>query len=174
MNRILILLIFTIFTSACTSYKYPAQVNVGDTMVNAEGAALDGTKVNIPEDFVGKPTLLLFGFTHKSQFDIDRWLIGLDMTGTKVDVYEIPTLKGMFPTLFSTFIDDAMREGIPKEIWKGVVTVYIDGDAIQQFTGNKKPKNARVMLLDKNGIVTHFYDRGFSVEALNAIRAKLN
>lgn len=67
-----------------------------------------------------------------------------------------------------------MREGIPKEIWRGVVTVYGDGDDIQRFTGNQKPKNARVMLLDENGRVLYFYDRGFSVDALNAVREKLN
>ena len=124
--------------------------------------------------FSGCKALLLFGFIHKSQFDIDRWLIGFDMTQTKVDVYKIPTLKGMFPEMFSTFIDDAMREGIPKEIWKGVVTVYGDCDDVQRFTGNQKPKNARGMLLDENGVILHFYDRGFSVDALNDVRAKLD
>lgn len=174
MRKFIIIVMFTFIASGCASYQYPAQVNIGDPMISAQGEDLSGTTINIPEDFQGKQTLLLFGFIHKSQFDIDRWLIGLDMTVTDVDVYEIPTLKGMFPAMFSTFIDDAMREGIPKEIWKGVVTVYGDGEAVQRFTGNKNPKNARVMLLDENGIVTHFYDRGFSVQALNDVRDKLN
>jgi cytochrome oxidase Cu insertion factor (SCO1/SenC/PrrC family) len=173
MKKALFTLIFAFLLGGCASYNYPQMVSLGDNMINAEGEALDGTSVSIPGDFAGEPTLLLFGYVHKSQFDIDRWLIGLDMTGTKVAVYEIPTLKGMFPDMFSTFIDDAMREGIPKEIWKGVVTVYEDGDAIQRFTGNKNPKNSRVMLLDAQGKVIHFYDRGFSVDALNAVRAKL-
>ncbi|MFT6702228.1 MAG: hypothetical protein ACJAUM_002102 [Pseudomonadales bacterium] len=30
------------------------------------------------------------------------------------------------------------------------------------------------MLLDENGRVLYFYDRGFSVDALNAVREKLN
>ncbi|MBF7074271.1 hypothetical protein ISG33_12765 [Glaciecola sp. MH2013] len=160
--------------TGCASYDYDAKVKLGDKMISVVGESLEGTQVSIPEDFKGNKTLLIFGFIHKSQFDIDRWLIGLDMTQTKVDVYEIPTLKGMFPEMFSVFIDDAMREGIPKEIWKGVLTVYGDGEEVQRFTGNQKPKNARVMLLDENGTVIHFYDRGFSVDALNDLRAKLN
>jgi len=173
MKRFLFIILVMVI-SGCASYDYPRQVKIGDRMISATGESLNGTSVSIPKDFKGNKTLLLFGFIHKSQFDIDRWLIGLDMTGTQVDVYEIPTLKGMVPEIFSHFIDDSMREGIPKEIWKGVVTVYGDGDDIQRFTGNQQPKNSRVMLLDENGTIVYFYDRGFSVNALNAVRGKLN
>jgi hypothetical protein len=100
-------------------------------------------------------------------------LIGLDQTNTQVAVYEIPTIKNMFPQMFSTVFDDSMREGIPKEIWKGVITVYKDGDRVQRYTGNLKPKNAHVLLINTQGEVIHFYDRGFSVDGLNALREKL-
>lgn len=170
---VIVVVITAASITGCASYNYPEQVQLGDKMISVSGESLDGKKVNIPEDFVGEKTLLLFGFIHKSQFDIDRWLIGLDMTDTRVNIYEIPTLKGVFPQLFSRFIDDAMREGIPKEIWRDVVTVYQDGDEVQTFTGNQNPKNARVMLLDENGRVLHFYNRGFSVDALKALRKHL-
>jgi cytochrome oxidase Cu insertion factor (SCO1/SenC/PrrC family) len=95
------------------------------------------------------------------------------MTQTKVAAYEIPTIQGMLPRMFSGFIDSGMSKGIPKELWKGVVTVYADGDKVQRFTGNLTPNNARVMLLNKQGTIVYFYDRGFSVEALNAVRGAL-
>ncbi|MAD89569.1 MAG: hypothetical protein CMK64_07665, partial [Pseudoalteromonas sp.] len=63
------------------------------------------------------------------------------------------------------------RRGIPKELWGGVITIYEDGEKIQAFTGNENPNNARVMLLDKNGKIIYFYDRGFSVSALNEVLA---
>jgi hypothetical protein len=66
---------------------------------------------------------LLFGFVHKSQFDIDRWLIGLNMTQADVKVYEIPAIKNIIGHLFSTRFDDSMREGIPKELWAEDITV---------------------------------------------------
>jgi hypothetical protein len=113
---------------------------------------------------------MLVGFKQNSQFDIDRWLIGLDMTETKVDAYEIPTIQGLFPRMFSTLIDNGMRKGIPKQLWKGVITVYEDGEKVQAFTGNEDPNNARVILLNKEGIVLYFYDDGFSVAALNELR----
>jgi cytochrome oxidase Cu insertion factor (SCO1/SenC/PrrC family) len=79
----------------------------------------------------------------------------------------------MLPRMFKTFIDSGMRKGIPKQLWKGVVTVYADGDKVQRFTGNQNPNNARVMLLDKAGRIVYFYDQGFSVEALNQLRENL-
>lgn len=157
----------------CANYQYPSQVAIGDTMVEAKGESLEGEAVVIPKDFIGQETLLLFGYKQDSQFDIDRWLIGLDMTQTNVAAYEIPTIQGMLPRMFRGFIDGGMRKGIPKQLWKGVVTVYADGDKVQRFTGNLNPNNARVMLLNKEGNIVYFYDQGFSVEALNEVRSHL-
>lgn len=163
-----------ISVSGCASYEYTSSIVVGDQMIMVTGENLEGELVKVPEDFKNQPTLLLFGFVQNSQFDIDRWLIGLDMTETKVATYEIPTIKGMAPRMFRTFIDNGMRKGIPKELWKGVVTIYSDGDKIQRFTGNQNPNNARVLLLNKDGVIEYFYDRGFSVDALNAVRDNLS
>lgn len=159
--------------SRCANYNYPSQVKLGQPMLQAKGESLEGQVKVLPDDFLGQNTLLLLGYKQDSQFDIDRWLIGLDMTKTKVAAYEIPTIQGMFPRMFSTYIDNGMRRGIPKELWKGVITVYADGDKLQQFTGNQNPNNARIILLDENGHIIYFYDRGFSVEALNAVRELL-
>jgi hypothetical protein len=173
MKRFYKVLVFVLFFSGCANYEYPSQVLIGDKMIKATGKSLEGNTVVMPQDFIGQETLLLFGYKQDSQFDIDRWLIGLDMTQTQVAAYEIPTIQGMLPRMFSGFIDGGMRKGIPKKLWKGVVTVYADGDKVQRFTGNLNPNNARVMLLDKQGVIVYFYDRGFSVEALNAVRKAL-
>jgi hypothetical protein len=173
MKKIITLFIVVLLLQSCANYDYPSQVVLGDNIIEFTGESLAGEATSIPQAFAGQNTLLLFGYVHKSQFDIDRWLIGLDQTNTQVAVYEIPTIKGMFPQMFSTVFDNAMREGIPKEIWKGVITVYEDGERVQRYTGNLKPKNARVLLLNAQGEVIHFYDRGFSVDALNAVREKL-
>jgi hypothetical protein len=124
-------------------------------------------------DMRGKPTVFLIGYKQDTQFDIDRWLIGLDMKQVKVDAFELPTIKGLFPRMFSTKIDEGMRRGIPKELWKGVITIYKDGETVQKFTGNERPNNARVILLDKNSKIIYFWDGGFSVSALNELISKL-
>lgn len=167
--RIIILAIVLLITTGCST-TYPNKALVGEKFPSVSGQNLEEEIVNIPNDFQGDFTLLLVGYKQNSQFDIDRWLIGLDMTQTNVDVYEIPTIQGLFPRMFSTFIDSGMRKGIPKALWKGVITVYKDGDTVQAFTGNENPNNARVMLLDKKGVIVYFYDDGFSVDALNNLR----
>ena len=72
-----------------------------------------------------------------------------------------------------TTIDNGMRKGIPKEIWKGVITIYKDGDKVQTFTGTENPNNTRVILLDKNGVVRYFHDRGFAVTSMNELKEQI-
>jgi hypothetical protein len=158
-----------LLTTGCTT-QYPNQSITGLSFPSVSGQTLEKSNIIIPKDFSGKATLLLIGFKHKSQFDIDRWYIGLNMTNTAVDVYEIPATQGTIPKVFSTAFDNSMREGIPENLWKGVITIYEDGETIQAFTGNVIPKNARVVLLNKNGKILFFHDKGFSIEALNQLR----
>ena len=170
--RLLLICLFSFLTLGCST-NYANQSITGQPFPSISGESLEKKLVNIPEDFKGKSTLLLIGYKQNSQFDIDRWLIGLDMTNTVVDVYEIPTIQGLFPQMFSTMIDNGMRAGIPKSLWKGVITVYQDGEKVQAYTGNENPNSARVVLLNEKGIVIHMYDDGFSVEALNQVRSLL-
>ena len=149
---------------------YPNQDITGQTFPTISGTSLAQEYIEIPTLFEQKHTLLLIGYKQDSQFDIDRWLIGLDMTNTDVPVYELPTIKGMFPRMFSTMIDNGMRAGIPKQLWNGVITIYHDGDTVQRLTGNQQPNNARVILVDNKGKIIYFYDQGFAVDALNRVR----
>ncbi|MFT7009194.1 MAG: hypothetical protein ACJAXJ_003742 [Colwellia sp.] len=170
--RLLLICFFAFLTLGCST-NYVNQSITGKPFPSISGKSLEEKMVNIPEDFKGSTTLLLIGYKQNSQFDIDRWLIGLDMTNTVVDVYEIPTIQGMFPQMFSTIIDNGMRAGSPKSLWKGVITVYGDGEKVQAYTGNENPNSARVVLLNEKGIVIYMYDEGFSVEALNQVRSLL-
>jgi len=153
--------------SACTT-QYPNQQLTGKQFPSISGESLEQNS-----DFKADKTLLLIGYKQDSQFDIDRWLIGLDMAGVKLPTYELPTIAGMAPRMFSTFIDSGMRKGIPKELWGGVITIYKDGEAVQKFTGNESPNNSRVVLINSSGEILYFYDRGFSVDALNKLKASI-
>lgn len=156
----------------CTTHYQNVDVT-GQFFPLVSGESLASEQVVMPQHFIGETTLLLVGYKQNSQFDIDRWLIGLEMTKIDVSVYEIPTIAGMFPRFFSTVIDNGMRVGIPEELWQRVISVYNDGERVQKFTGNHNPNNARVLLLDDSGKITYFYDRGFAVDALNALRLVL-
>jgi hypothetical protein len=110
---------------------------------------------------------VLVGYLQEAQFDADRWLFGLLQSQTPAQLLELPTIPGLFPRLAAGFIDDGMRSGIPKEDWQTVVTLY-GGEAVKvaRFTGNEGGRNLRVLLLDHDGVVRWFHDRGFSAAKL--------
>jgi hypothetical protein len=158
--------------SACSS-TYARRDPLGEPFPSVRGTALDGTEVALPAAVQGAPALLLIGFQQNTQFDLDRWLLGLSEAKVAVRTFEVPTLPGMMPGLFSGFIDGGMRRGIPQEDWGGVVTVYGDAKAIAQFVGNEDGLPGRVVLLDRDGRVAFFHDRGYSIATLRRLQEVL-
>jgi len=137
---------------------------MGEMFPAVIGKSLEGQEVRLP---LGEPSVLLLGYVQDAQFDADRWLVGLLQIAPDVRIFEVPTLVGFFPFLFEDTIDGGMRSGIPEEDWKSVVTIYgDDADKVLDFTGNEKPRNMRVLLLDSDGKVEWFHDRGFSAGRL--------
>lgn len=183
-------LTLTLSFAACSSSE-PRRDPTGETFPAVSGTSLDGKAFSIPGDFAGEPLLLLVGYQQNTQFDIDRWLLGLTMyfdghewvadatnpgrSPKPPRLYEVPTLPGLAPSLFAGRIDEGMRSGIPSEDWGSVITVYGDGGAIAKFTGTENGLPGRVLLLDARGKVVFFHDRGYSIGAmkklLEALRA---
>ena len=134
------------------------------------GESLEEEIVQLPDHFSGAHTILLLGYEQNAQFDIDRWLLGLTDGQAQAKVYEIPTVVGMLPGMISGRIDNGMRSGIPSELWTSVITVYgRDAERLARFTGNEKPLNARVILLDPGGKVVYFHDRGYGIPYLKEL-----
>ena len=145
----------------------PRRDPVGTKLPPVSGQTLDGTTVRLPADVAGGPAVLLLGFVQRSQFDIDRWLLGLTQARTPVRVLELPAIRGVVPSLFRDSIDSGMRSGIPSEDWESVVTLWRDdAAALIDLTGNETPSNARVLLLDGAGRIVWFADRGYSARQM--------
>jgi hypothetical protein len=168
MCNLKILFPMLLILGACTT-TIPRRNPVGEFFPDTVGTALDGKVWKFPNDTNGENVLLLIGYKQNTQFDIDRWLIGLDQKGYKISVFEVPTIQGWVPRVIAGKIDEGMRSGIPEDLWKIVVTVYDDAEKIINFTGNEDSSNARVVVLDKDGKVRLLHDRGFSVNALNSL-----
>lgn len=158
--------------SSCASTNIPRRDPVGQIFPNVAGTSLAGKEYGLPRDFQGRPVLALVGYEQNAQFDIDRWLMGLQMYDTPITVYELPAAKGMVPRMISGKIDNGMRSGIPREDWPAVVTLYgKSADRLVYFTGNQDSLNSRVMLLDRNGKIVWFHDRGFSASKMEELDA---
>ncbi len=166
---LLLVLAASSFLTGCAT-EFTNKNPTGELFPRIAGQSLDRQSFRIPQDLGGTTTLLLIGYKQNTQFDIDRWMIALDMKGIKLPIVEVPAIQGFFPGMFKSRIDEGMRAGIPQELWPGVVTVYEDGGRVQSFTGNVRPNNTRVVLLNGTGRVVYFYDRGFSVQALNNLQ----
>ena len=161
MSRLLPLAFTLLLLGGCKTL-IPNQNPVGSAFPSVTGTSLTGKSVQIPTDFEGKPAVLMIGYTQRSQFDIDRWILGFLQLETPVRLVEVPTIPGLFPGLFANRIDEGMRRGIPREDWPAVVTVYEEAKDIVDFTGNVLGSNARIMLIDSMGKVRWFSDRGYS------------
>lgn len=148
--------------AACSS-TVPNRDPLGEVFPTVQGESLEGEAVTLPDALAGQPAVLLIGYKQQTQFDIDRWLLGFAQAGLKAPLLEVPTIPSLGASLASGFIDDGMRAGIPKEDWGVVVTVY-GGAAkpIVALTGNENGNNARVMVLDGEGTIVWFHDRGYS------------
>lgn len=146
------------------SHSYTAPSPLGKKIPQIEAQVLNGEQVILPDYFNGQDSLMLIGFVQESQFDVDRWILALKQLGTPVRIAEIPAILGFVPWMFSQTINQAMKDGIPAEDWPLVFTVYKDASTLAKFVGNTKPLNVRVLLLDKNGAVLWFHDRGYSAD----------
>lgn len=150
-------------SSSCSA-TVENRVPVNEVFPSVEGESLEGEVVQLPLD---EPAVLLLGYVQDAQFDADRWLVGLLQAPPAVRILEVPTIRGLFPSALKGTIDSGMRSGIPSEDWQSVVTLY-GGDAKQvvELTGNERPRNIRVLLVDGEGRVRWFHDRGFSAGKL--------
>jgi len=142
---------------------------VGETLPRLEGTGLNGKQWTFPEGLEGEPAVLFVGYVQDSQFDIDRWLLGMLQLKTDVAVYEVPTIEGMIPGMIAGRIDEGMRKGIPAEDWASVVTVYDDAEYLVKLTGNENPRNARVMLIGRDEKIIWFWDQGYSASAVASL-----
>jgi hypothetical protein len=160
MKRVLLIVILVL--TACSSPVVVKDTRTGLKFPKVVGEDLNQKQKVLPDDYLGKPTLVLVGYLQKAQFDIDRWILGVLQADVPVQIVEVPTIKGMMPEMVQGFINNGMRRGIPKEDWAAVVTVYEDAEKIVNFLGNDRPQSAYAVLLNSQGEVIWTSNRGYS------------
>jgi hypothetical protein len=159
-----------LLSNGCAS-SIPNRDPTGEAFPTVTGRSLEEEPFTLPDDLVGQPAVLLIGYKQRTQFDIDRWFMGLVQAEIPVAVYEIPTIPGLAASFASGWIDDGMRSGIPKEAWASVVTLY--GSAakpVAELTGNENGNLTRVIVLDAQGNVVWFDDEGYLPQKALAIK----
>jgi hypothetical protein len=134
---------------------------------------LAGTALTLPKDLPGDRTILLVAFERHQQDDIDTWTQGMHLLGSKLAWLELPVIQN--PGAFMRwFIDGGMRRGITDhEIWKHVVTLYIDKAAFKKAVGIESEKTVYALVVDRQGhvlaTVTGDYSEAGAAKLLDAI-----
>jgi hypothetical protein len=169
----LIALPLVLLAPGCSS-SLPRRDPVGERFPTVVGTSLDDVETELPAAYAGAPVVLLVGYLQETQFDIDRWVLGLMQAGASARMVEVPTIPSLAASFASGWIDEGMRSGIPEEDWGAVVTVYGSAaEPIARFTGTERGRNARVLVLDGAGEVVWFSDTGYSPRKAAAVAALL-
>ena len=152
-----------LFVPGCGS-TIPNRNPTGEAFPAVSGRDLDDVSIELPSALAEAHAVVMVGYVQGTQFDIDRWMLGMVQSESTLRLVEVPAVGGWFPDMFlQPTIDDGMRSGIPAESWSSVVTLYGDeADKLREFTGTERPRNARIMLLDSEGLVIWFWDQGYS------------
>lgn len=163
---------------ACAS-TVPNREPTGEAFPSIQGQSLAGETYKLPDDLKGEPVVLIVAFKQDTQFDVDRWALGMLQAGVNAKIFELPTVESAIAGAFSARIDEGMRSGIPDGDWGGVITIYDDAESVVKFVGNERPRNARVLLLNAEGEVVWFQDDGYSPrlalelkETIDALKGK--
>ena len=77
LNKSYLAFAFVVFLCIGCAKTFKPQNPEGLMFPSIRGEVLTGVKVNVPDFFESKPTLLLIGYVQDSQFDVDRWVLGL-------------------------------------------------------------------------------------------------
>ena len=150
------------FLAACSN-PIPNRDPTGELFPTVVGESLREERVELPTDLAGQTAVLLIGYEQEAQFDIDRWLMGILQAEVDAQILEVPTIPGLMATMASGFIDDGMRGGIPVEDWSVVVTLYGSAaEPVAELTGTTNGQIARVLVLNEDGRVSWFDDKGYS------------
>lgn len=174
LRRIALILAATTIIGGCAT-RYPMRAPTQERLPSITGQSLADDTVRLPEDLAGAPAVLLVAYEQDTQFDVDRWILGLMQVDAGLRLLEVPTIPGMLPGVFSGQIDKGMRSGIPQADWGVVVTLYGDeAKVIAAFTGDdKRRRNTRVLGIDAEGVVRFFHDEGYSAGALQQLVSTL-
>ncbi|MFP4186157.1 MAG: hypothetical protein ACLFSM_08100 [Thermoplasmata archaeon] len=124
----------------------------GERFPTVKGRSLSGKEVVVPNDVEGEAIMIAVAFKRKAQEMLDSWTHYFDvLCEGKKDIYELPMIEGSLWKVFSDFIDEGMRSGIPEERYDKVITHYGDAAEVKEKLGIEDDDLGYVFLLDEDG-----------------------
>ena len=174
--------IASLLGSSCLAFAMaaakPAEGLVrGDTLPAVRGKTLSGNAVLLPEQAIGRPAMLVVGFSRASKEAAQPWLQNCRerfavAAGEGARCYDVRMVEGI-PRLFRGFAEGGMRKGYPAALLDQVLLVYQENDLWKQRLGAADENTAYVVVLDASGRVSGLQRGAFSEGALSEVLAGL-
>ncbi len=138
-------------------------MEIGDIFPKLESESLSGKKVKVPDDLNGEVNLISIAFVREAQAMIDSWVEPFQEMCEGKSAYELPMIDGYFWKIFSGFIDEGMKAGIPEDKHDYVITYYGDTSKFRKQLGIDDRNLAYVYLLNEDGRIV-WSGKGFADE----------
>ena len=135
------------------------------------GVTLANQKVVLPEYFHGKITFIAYGFSRKSQLDIDTWLIPFKQKfqdNEAVYFMEIPMIGTKY-RLIKGIIDRGMRSGIDQQDHDNVMSYYGQLRPYIEYYGVTVKERGYFLLLDSRGTIVWQAEGNATEESLKTL-----
>ena len=113
-----------------------AQPVFAGQMPETEMDNLAGDTMHFPEDFNGKPTLVILAFAHEQRVEAGRVNMLLQKaqeTNSSLSWYEMPIIDA--PFFVHYFIKNGMRDGTDETLHAHMVPQFVDEDDWRKSTG---------------------------------------
>jgi predicted transcriptional regulator len=151
------------------------QSQTADQLPKIMGESLTGHQVVLPDDALGKVTVLIFGFSKNSKNANNAWArkISADFSGqTSMAVYQLPVIESA-PRFIRGMIISSMRKDVPENMRDRFVPLVKDEGTLKTFVNYKEPDDAYVVVLDRSGKVMKQAHGQLSDATYSEIRQKI-
>lgn len=142
---------------------------VGKRLPSISGQTLSGVRTRFPEDLLGSTSVLLIAYRRGTQQDLDRWIEFLSLKAPQLAWYEVPAIRSLIWRPLAGWIDSGMRNGVPKDKWSRVVTLYEDAAKLGEFIVDNGKDLTHLAVLNSDGIVAWFSANGYSEESASEL-----
>ncbi|XAM01171.1 hypothetical protein OT109_07240 [Phycisphaeraceae bacterium D3-23] len=158
----------------CTSV-FPARNPTGEALPRVTGETLTGGHLTLPDDLLGRPTVLLVIYQSLAQDEVNYWAMVATANMPDAQLFEVAAFTQFKYFLTKRRIIRQATDRIPEALHDRLVGIWWDGSTLARFTGNPRDGHARLLLLDEHGQVLYFTDQGFNSQTmrdfLDAVRA---
>jgi hypothetical protein len=139
-----------------------------------QAESLNEKPITVPANLPCDSTLLLIAFEREQQKNIDTWVVGLKLKGSKIAWLETPVINPQMGFV-QGFINGGMRRGIPDtELRDRTVTLFTDRKAfIESMKLGKGTASIYAAVVDRAGAVLAVADGDYSEAAAALLMAKM-